>query len=69
MKNLYFKNSLIATFSLFIFLTCSKLNQETKTDKSSCDKSFATTKIFPPQDNRDQNTDLALYAACINDSK
>ncbi len=48
---------------------CSKLNQETKTDKSSCDKSFAATKIFPPQDNRDQNTDLALYAACINDSK
>jgi len=69
MKNLDFKNSLIATFSLFIFLTCSKLNQETKTDKSSCDRSFAAIQLFPPQVNRDQNTDLVLYAACINDSK
>jgi hypothetical protein len=69
MKNLDFKNSLIATFSLFIFLTCSKLNQETKTDKSSCDRSFAAIQLFPPQVNRDQNSDLALYAACINDSK
>ena len=69
MKSLSLIKIFISICSVFIFLGCSKLNQETKTDKSSCDKSFAATKIFPPQDNRDQNTDLALYAPCINDSK